>query len=696
MRRWRQALLAGALLAFLAPAVAGLALWHGLQRLGEPPLASADVVSTMVLDRHGRLLRPFATPQGRWRLPTDVSDVDPHFIAMLLAYEDRRFHHHSGVDLIAVARALWQAVSAGRIVSGASTLTMQVARLIEPREDRTLAAKLRQMARAWQIEQRLSKPEILALYLRLAPYGGNLEGVRAASLAYFGKEPRRLATHEAALLVALPQSPEHRRPDRNPVAAKAARDRVLDRMAAHRLLAQGEAKAVKSRPVPTTRRAFPLDAPHLAQAEVERAPALPVHRLTIDRDLQRALQRLAAARARVLGPRLGLALVAVDHRSGDVLAHVGSPDYFDQQRAGQIDMTLVLRSPGSALKPFVYGLAIEAGHVRPATLIEDAPMRFGAYAPASFGTAYQGTVTVREALQQSLNVPAVQLLDAIGPERLAARLREAGAPLVLPGTEPPGLALALGGAGLRLMDLARLYAGLARLGDPVALRHRLDDPGGGPTRRLLSPNAAWLIGDILRGTPRPHHAGDSLIAFKTGTSYGYRDAWAAGFDGRHTVVVWVGRPDGAPSPDLTGIAAAAPVLFDTFARISPRRQPPPPAPAGGVQLASADLPPPLRHFRRQGQTAGAGALGTPPRIAFPPADARLALLSDADGHGLLALKADGGAPPLTWLVDGLPVASSARGRTTFWRPRGEGFAHLTVIDRNGRADSISIRLDRDP
>src|ERR1700753_2031049 len=443
--------------------------------LGPLPLRESREVSTTIIDRHGKLLRAYAMADGRWRLPVHAAtEVAPTYLKLLFAYEDRRFYSHSGVDLLALGRAAFQLVTSGHIVSGGSTITMQLARLVEPRRQRSLSAKLRQIVRAIEIERRMSKDQILDLYLAMAPYGGNLEGIRAASIAYFGKEPKRLSLSEAALLVALPQSPENRRLDRYPMAARAARDRVLDRMVEDGVVSNEDAVAAKAVPVPRMRRPIPILAPHSADRAVATLRGTPVISLTLDSTLQRNLEALARDRAIALGPQVSVGIVAVDSESGDVLARVGSPDYFDDRRAGQVDMTRAVRSPGSTLKPFIYGLAFEDGFVHPESLIDDRPIRFGSYAPENFDMTYQGTVTVRHALQMSLNVPAVALLDRVGASRLSSRLKQAGANLVLPKDEAPGLAMGLGGVGVTLQDLAMLYAGLPRLGTTKPLREIID------------------------------------------------------------------------------------------------------------------------------------------------------------------------------------------------------------------------------
>ena len=367
-----------------------------------------------------------------------------------------------------------------------------------------------------------------------------------------------------------------------------------------------------------------------------------------------------------------------------MLARVASSDYFDERRAGQVDMTEALRSPGSALKPFIYGLAFEDGVAHPETMIEDRPVRYGAYAPENFDLTFQGSVTARRALQLSLNVPAVALLDGVGASRLSARMSQAGAALVLPKGEAPGLAMALGGLGIKLSDLTMLYAGLARGGDALPLMERLGT-GGEPAapRRLLDPVAAWYVGNVLAGTPPPENAAGGRIAYKTGTSYGFRDAWSVGFDGRRTIGVWVGRPDGAPVPGLIGRVAAAPILFDAFARSGQGTAPLPPAPKGALFASTAKLPLPLRHFRPNGAVASDN--GAPPlRITYPPNNARVELALSDGKPDPLALKIAGGVEPLTVLVNGLPTVGARRPPHAVRRPGRAGLRPPHRDRRQGR------------
>lgn len=653
--------------------------------------------SVEVTDRNGVLLRPFSLPDGRWRLAAKPGQVDQRYLEMLVAYEDRRFRDHIGVDPLALIRASWQLLTKGEIVSGGSTLSMQVARLIEPRKQRTIFAKLAEILRAMQIEARLSKQEILELYLTLAPFGGNLEGVRAASHAYFGKEPLRLTTGEAALLVALPQSPEVRRPDRASGVAIRARNRVIDRMLASGVITVAEANRAREEPVPHLRREIPQLAPHASEAAIATFPKQQLHRLAIDATVQRRLEELVREKLPSLGAYVSVAILVADNETGEVLARVGSAGFNDTERAGRIDMTRGVRSPGSALKPFIYGLAFEDGTAHPETLIEDRPTRFGAWRPENFDMTFQGTVTLRKALQLSLNVPAVALLESVGAQRLYARLETSGAQLQLPQGEVPGLAISLGGLGLRLEDLTTLYAALARGGEAFPLVHRLDAKQDNVRRaRLLDPVSAWYVGNILIGAPPPENASFGRIAYKTGTSYGYRDAWAVGFDGKRTIAVWVGRPDGQPVPGMIGRVTAAPILFDAFARAVPKIEPLRAAPAGAVVASTARLPLPLRRFVPPGETRRFAGGEQQLKIVFPLNGAQLALERNDPGSAPLpiAIKTNGGNAPYRFLVDGLPIGEAEFRNATFWQPDGPGFVRLTVIDAAGATDSVVVRLQQ--
>lgn len=665
-----------------------------LDRAYPPDLTRLDSLSRQVVDSDGQPLRTYLAADGRLRLAARIEDVDPQYLKMLIAFEDKRFWRHPGVDGLAVLRAAGQAVANGRIVSGASTLTMQVARLLEPRP-RTPAAKLIEMFRALQLERRFSKREILAIYLTLAPFGGNIEGITAAARAYFGRPAAALTAGEAALLVALPRAPSRLRPDRHPARAVAARNVVLDRVGVRAGFTRDVIAMAKAEPVPFSLRPAPFLAPHLADRMLIEADAETRVETLIDSTLQRRLEARAKAWANELGPRVSLAVLVVENAGREVRAYLGSADFWDEARDGQVDAVTAPRSPGSTLKPLIYGLAFDRGLAHPATLVEDAPRQFGDYAPANFMQSYYGEVTLAEALRLSLNVPAVAVLQRLGPVAFAQRLRRDGITLALADAEAmPGLALALGGIGITLEDLVRLYAALADDGRLATLSYRSAAPSAKPAQALLRAEARWQVGEILRRMPPPaSQLSDSArremrgIAFKTGTSYGFRDAWAVGYTPRHTVGVWVGRPDGAPNPGRYGANTAAPLLFQVF-ELLPVGAPPTPPPARGLLLEAAALPPALQ--RLDGATSPtAPAAGPPPRIVFP---LDRSVLHWREGQGPLPLQAEGGVRPLTWLVDGRPLAASRWSRQAAWRPDGPGFSEIVVLDAAGRRAAAQVRL----
>ncbi len=645
-----------------------------------PPLSGETSVE--VTGRNGEMLRAYTVADGRWRLATTLDQVDPAFVAMLIAYEDKRFYSHGGVDGRAMARAGWQLVTNGHVVSGGSTLTMQLARLLEDGSTGRIAGKLRQIRLALALERRLTKDQILTLYLNRAPYGGNLEGLRSATRAYFGKDPRRLTTAEAALLVALPQSPETRRPDRFSRIAEAARARVLNRLRGTALGAADAQVALRAA-IPSQRRALPALAPHLSDRAVAERPASGQHQLTVDGQLQRKLEALAQEAVEGKGDNLSVAILAVDHQNGEVLASVGSAAQRNDQRRGFVDMTRALRSPGSTLKPLVYGLAFDAGLAHPETLIEDRPTAFGTYRPQNFDGVFRGTLRVREALQQSLNIPVVTLTEALGPARLMAYLERSGARPVLPQGGAPGLAVALGGVGMTLEDLVQLYAAIGRGGAPVALNWRMGEAGQNPAQRVLSAKAAWQVMDILRGLPPPPNAPRSGLAYKTGTSYGNRDAWAIGFDGRHVIGVWMGRADGTPVPGAFGGDLAAPILFQAFGRLKPALAPFPPPPADTLIVENARLPAPLQRFT--GRNALFKTPADAPSIIFPPDGSRIEL-----SEGALFASVRQGAAPFTWLINGAPAAVGVRPRQIAIPGIGAGYTTLSVIDARGRAARATV------
>ncbi|GAA0715074.1 penicillin-binding protein 1C [Dokdonella soli] len=566
--------------------IAGVIL---LDRLFPLPLPDASGGSTVVLARDGTPLRAFPDSDGVWRYPIQLQDVSPLYIQALLTYEDRWFWRHPGVNPFALARAAAQWVVHRRLVSGGSTLTMQVARILDG-TPHSAAGKLRQILRALQLEAHLSKREILTVYLDRAPFGGTIEGVEAASWAYLGKPASRLSRAEAALLTVLPQMPSRLRPDRNAEAARGARDKVLDRMAQLGVWTRGEVRDAEIESVAARALQPPLSAALLAERLHAEQPE--AHRIatTIDAELQRALEARVTDYLARLPDRTSAALMVVDNATLEARAYVGSAAFGDEQRLGHVDMVRAWRSPGSTLKPFLYGLALDDGLIDSESLLIDAPQSFGSYRPGNFDLAYNGPIGAAEALRLSLNVPAVDLLDRVGPTRFAARLANAGLDLRLPRGVQPNLSVILGGAGVRMEDLVGAYTALNRAGVGGRVRYAQDDTM--TERRVLSDGAAWIVRDILEANPRPGYSPGTFdpgsrprVAWKTGTSYGFRDAWAVGATRRYTVAVWIGRPDGTPLPGQYGAVTALPLMFqvvDSLPRNALSAAPEPP-PAGVTQ-----------------------------------------------------------------------------------------------------------------
>ncbi|KRD80485.1 penicillin-binding protein 1C [Lysobacter sp. Root983] len=530
------------------------------------PLPREGQAGAVVVAADGTPLRAFADRGGIWRYPVRIEQVSPLYLQALLNYEDRWFWKHPGVNPYALLRAGGQWLGSGRVVSGGSTLTMQVARILDP-HTRTPWGKLKQLLRALQLEAHLSKREILTLYLNRAPFGGTVEGVEAASWAYLGKPSSRLSHAEAALLAVLPQSPSRLRPDREPERARVARDKVLARMAALGVWSRALVADARIEPVVARSLQPPQHAPLLAQRLRFEQPKATRLTSTIDIELQRTLEDRVAAYFSNLPERTSAALLVIDNASLEARAYVGSATFADTARLGHVDMVKAWRSPGSTLKPFLYGLALDDGLIHSESLLVDAPQSFGDYRPGNFDATFNGPVGAAEALRLSLNVPAVDLLDRVGPSRFSARLAHAGIELHWPRGATPNLSMILGGTGARLEDLVGAYAALNREGLAGRVRYTPDAPL--LERRLLSPGAGWIVREILEANPRPGAVADTFdtsgrprVAWKTGTSYGFRDAWALGSTRRYTVGVWVGRPDGTPLPGQYGAVTALPLLFE--------------------------------------------------------------------------------------------------------------------------------------
>lgn len=534
------------------------AIWAA-DKIWPLPLHEVDP-ARVVVAHDGTPLWRFADADGIWRYPVTIDEVSPRYLQALINYEDRWFWKHPGVNPFSVLRAAWQDLSSGRVVSGGSTLTMQVARLLDP-HPRTFGGKFRQLWRALQLEWHLSKRDILTLYLNRAPFGGTLQGVGAASWAYLGKSPAQLSYSDAALLAVLPQAPSRLRPDRWPDRAEAARNKVLERMAIQGIWSAKQVQESRGEPVWLAPRQMPQLAPLFSRMMLGKSRSDKIV-TTLDAGLQRQLEELAQNWKGRLPARSSLAMIVVDHTDMSVRGWVGSVDMNDDSRFGHVDMVNAIRSPGSVLKPFIYGLALDDGLIHPASLLQDVPRRTGDYRPGNFDSGFHGPVSMSEALVRSLNLPAVQVLEAYGPKRFAASLRNVGLPLYLPAGAAPNLSLILGGAGARLDDMAAAYNAFARHGKAGKLRLQPADPL--LERPLMSAGAAWIIRRIMadEAQPLPDNALSRVVplAWKTGTSYGYRDAWAIGINARYVIGIWTGRPDGTPVVGQFGFASAVPLL----------------------------------------------------------------------------------------------------------------------------------------
>lgn len=658
--------------------LSALSLEVAIRTAPVPSLEHGGLYSAAVISADNSLLVMSRTKDDRYRLYTTTDMLSKYHRDLLIAYEDKRFYSHRGVDMLAVARAVWQAISNARPVSGASTITMQLARLADPKP-RTVANKVREALQALRIERTLSKDEILSLYLTHTPFGGNIESAGAAAWGYFGKPVDDLDECEAALLVALPQAPERRRPDRNPHEAIAAAERVLMRFA------RGSRRDCATL---RTKRQLEIAARHISE-RVSRQRKGTVQTF-IDRRTQKHITSLIRRALAARDPKMSAAVVVLRNTDGAVVAYQSGTGYREGLRAGDVDLVRAVRSPGSALKPFIYAMALEDNIAGPQTLVADAPIDYDGYQPNNFDRVYLGDITIAKALQASVNTTAVSLLDAVGPRRFAARLSAAGVPLALPVLEnEPGLGIALGGAGISLLNLTRLYGALSNNGRVPLMRLAQTDPGG-HSGRLMSQRAAAEVSDILANSnPPPQHStmltrdGERRIAFKTGTSYGFRDAWAVGFDRLHTVGVWLGRPDGQPELGQYGLSTAAPIMMQVFNQLL--------KPARGI---------PEVH-----PVTTAGVLAPPKRFiargAARPGDGRLTIVSPRHGAVIagvggdqptLELSASGGRMPYAWEAVGASVLPTPDGAARLHLP-GPGQIGVVVVDAEGRRATASFWYD---
>lgn len=725
---------------------AGVAIW-----LMAPPYRGdlKDYRATVTItDRRGIDLRLDSRRHDTFCLPIGLDDCGEWTARALIAAEDKRFYDHAGVDAIAVCRAAAQNVICRRVVSGASTLSMLVGKLTEPRK-RTLWTKIVEAKHAFEIESELDKNAILEQFLNRAPFGGNIRGIEAASRFYFGKSARDLTLAESAMLVGLPQSPSRLRPDRFPAAAQKRKEYVLRRMAAAKLVGESDFKRAMAEELILAHRPQPFLAPHFADLVIERSVRRERLKTTLDLDMQAAAE---SALARRLGELAGQgvhggAVVILDVKKSAVRAMVGSPSYWNEAHAGQVNMAIARRSPGSALKPFIYGMALEQGMYTPATVLADVPLAFPGYRPDNFDRGFRGAVSVRESLVQSLNIPALNCVRQVGLQPVVERLRAAGIATLNEPASRYGAGIAIGSCEVTLLELVNAYACLARGGIRKQLR-LLEDDGEEPGSRVFSPEAAWMISEILGGYERQAeicgHCGDVAaprVAWKTGTSSGYRDAWTVMWNPDYVVGVWLGNPDGRPSEALKGSRASV-AAYDIFRRIHGNAQAPWfKKPAGvGVRkvcaknghLANGHCPVEVNDYYLPGVSRcevcdlhrkGKGSSGVVeawsadlkdfladnglsggapvrkscdragPRIASPVAGESFRYLEDAPHlrqEVQLTARVDSG--PVYWFVDGEFLQKAESGKTVFW-PLRRGKHTMVCSDAEGNSRSVGVEVE---
>ena len=651
-------------------------LWVALP----PPIGKLDNVSPQLFDRNGTLLSSYTVDDGLWRVHTPLEDIDPRFIAALIAVEDERFWHHSGVDILSILRATRTFIRSGEAKSGASTITMQLVRQIEPRE-RVLSSKIFESARALQYNLRLSKTEILEQYLTHISYGGNIHGLGAATQIYFGKSPKYLTWSEIAALIALPQAPASRRPrPSDHLSLITGRNKVLDKLVRQKVITETQAAEAKQDRLNLNFSRLPTTG-DAAIASLAKSLKKQKNKTTsLDAKMQSMLHGVFKGHTSAWPQEVNGSAIIVHNQTREVRALIGAASV--SRDGGWMDLTRIKRSPGSTLKPFIYGLAMDEGLIDASTQLSDLPQNFNGYEPENFNRIYHGDVRVHEALRHSLNIPAVAVMQQLGAPRFEAMLRDSyiNPQRANPKREEAGLAIALGGVGLTALDLATLYTGLANGGEVVPLVWQTSDTPKNP-RYMFSQETAEELTQILRYAPSPNGSlphwvkeNGNPVAYKTGTSYGYRDVWAVGYTPEWTVVIWVGRPDGGVMPNQTGRKVAAPIMFDVFDQL----------PNNGSEFG---------YFKTADASAGLQKMidKTPavsgPEFIFPVDGA--VILDPQKGRGVnVTLRQMSKLSSL--YVNGEPIAPM--GDSWIWKPSSSGFYKLTGLDDQGQSQTISVRI----
>jgi len=678
-----------------------------------PPALDCYGGGAVLTDRHGRVLRIVLTEDEQDNRPVALATVSPWVGPALIAAEDKRFAHHPGIDPLAILRAIRQNLTHRRRISGASTISTQVIRLARPRS-RTLATKGFEALQAIRMERYLPKDAILEQHLNRAPFGGNLTGIESASRLYFNKSAAELTLAESALLVGLPQSPARLRPDRHAEAARKRMLYVLSRMEARGVITPAQRAAAERQPMRIATGHRPFEAPHFCDFILHHHRVEGTVRTTLDQDLQREVERVANRHTHAWRQRgiHGAAVVVLEVETGAVRALLGSPDYFDPDHAGMVNAAVARRSPGSALKPFIYAMALDQGIITPGSTIQDQPLRFRDHTPSNFDGQFRGPVTVREALILSLNIPALTLTRQVGLHRALVGLRELGLETLDRAPEHYGLGLALGGGECRLLDLVNAYACLAREGrykpyrvlEPeLAARDQPPQPAA-DGQRIYAAETAYMLNDMLSGHERSQaifgHMADARlprIAWKTGTSSDFRDAWTIAWNPDYVVGVWAGNLHGGGAPGLVGAEVAAPLAGDIFRLLPGSRESPWFARPEGLRerhLADGSRDWYVPGISVKPQAAMAGE--PPVQIITPANGATYRRLAGSAGDQSLALQAAASGHDATtelhWFANGAYVGASRAGAPLYWDLQ-HGDWTIVCSDRRGGQDHITIRVE---
>lgn len=651
-------------------------------KLNPVDISEASRTSRVVTAYDGSWLYAQTNSEDKWRFGVDINKLDPNYIEMLLAFEDKNFYSHHGLDILAMLRAIGQLIVNQKIVSGGSTITMQLARLLNPKP-RTIASKIREIIKAFQIELHNDKDEILSAYLSLTPYGGNVEGVVAASMRYFGKLPQSLTASQSAILVSLPQSPEKNRPDKHLKNSLNARDKVLKMAYEKSIINRYQYQQALKEQAPTKLKRYPRYAPHLSQKLLlDKQIKQKEIATTLDAQLQKQLERWLKEKSHTLPKDTTIALLVVKNSDSSVQAYLGSHDRFSSRVTGFVDMVQAIRSPGSTLKPFIYALGFEKHFIHPNSVIVDQETLFGDYMPHNFSYKYSGEVTVAQALKQSLNIPAVKVLQKIGVEDFLSRLRSYVKDIYIPKNRA-SLPIALGGAGLSLWSLTDLYVGLANGGEAKHI-HYFPHNEGAEVKRLTDAKSSKMITAILREVTPPQSFinRNNMIAYKTGTSYGYRDNWSIAYTKEYTIALWAGKPNNATQFKRTGRMVAAPLVFEAFALLESIRR------VHSWQWQSNYLgdsvPAGLKYFDEREVESAREKLS----LIYPRDNSRFK--NAGCGDTLIEFKIEQGTPPYSWYVDDTPREIS---KTDITLPFERGAHTITIIDSKGDTIHTNIWVD---